>query len=585
MKALIPLLGLTLATALVAQSPLRSIYASNNGGAAGGQVFFDLQVSSAITITGFDVNLNAAAGVTGTIEVRTRNGSYLGQELSAAAWPTTAVASGPFTSAGVNAQTPVCFATPITLPPGLTGFCVRYVGAGALYTNGTGTVVPGGGGANQTYATAEAILLTGAAQNAPFVGSIQPRVWNGSINYTVGATALPCSASPATNLVYGAGCYRRVGSWYDNFNLLGVTPATAAGIASANLTGRIVSWLPNGPGYVVLPNIAGVAFVPPSPAASVLTGFAPNNDDGDLSVTLTTPFPYAGNLLNSLTVHTNGMVSTGSNHAFFNLNGLTSFVPTVRRLLDAPEALWACWHDFNPTELNSGQIKFEEIGGVAFFTWDDVESYPGNATTSSPNRSTIQFQFDSNTGQVNLVCVTINAAGATTSAQALSVSDIYLVGYSQPGLGADNGETDITTFTQIDLDGLADRRPLSLTTADRPILGNLVRFATTDETPSATPFGVLFFSLADLAPFSPVGLDLGIIGAAGCVANMDPNLAPLQIVLTNLVPGGMNSQFAIPAVPTAVGLQWYAQSVWLDPAVNTFGILTSNAIRQTLGTW
>lgn len=578
MKALIPLLGLALATSLVAQSPLRSLYTGGNGGAVGGQVYFDLQVNTTITLTGFDLNLNVVAGTAGSIEVRTRAGSYLGQELTPAAWGNP-VATGPITAAGLNQQSPVCLSTPIVLTPGLTGFCLRYVGVGAAYTNGTGTVVPGGGGANQTFATAEATLLAGSAQNAPFVGSFQPRVFNGSLNYTVGATALPCSPNAATNLVYGAGCYARPGSWYDGF-LVGATAPVAAQQASTNLTGRTLSWLPSGNGYLVLPNLAGVAYVPPTAAATVLSGFVPSADDGDLAVTLTAPFPYAGNPLTSLTVHTNGMISTGSNHAFFGLNGFVSFQPTVRRLLDAPEALWACWHDFNPAELNSGQIKFEQVGGVAYFTWDDVESYPGTATTANQNRSTIQFQFDSNSGQVNLVFQSINAAGVGNN-----VSDVYLVGYSQPGIGADNGETDVTTFTQLTMDGLVDRRPLTLTTADRPILGNLVRFATTDQTPSATPFGVLFVSLADLAPFSPVGLDLGIIGAAGCVANMDPNLAPLQIVLTTLVPGGMNSQFAIPAVPTAVGLQWYAQSVWLDPAVNTFGILTSNAIRQTLGTW
>lgn len=579
MKAFFPLLGLALASALVAQSPLRTIYAATNAGAAGGQVFFDLQVNSTITLTGFDLNINALAGGAGSIEVRTRAGSYLGQELSAAQWQTTPVATGTYTAAGLNNQSPVCLSTPIVLNPGLTGICIRFVGLGAAYTNGTGTVVPGGGGANQTYSTAEVTLLAGAAQNAPWVGSFQPRVFNGSLNYTVGATALPCSANPATNLVYGAGCYARPGSWYDGF-AVGATAATAATQASTNLTGRSVSWLPNSPGYLVLPNLAGVAYVPPTAGATVLAGFVPDADDGDVSVPLSTPFPYAGNPVSALTVHTNGMVSLGSNEAFFNLNGFVSFQPTIRRLLDAPEALWACWHDFNPLEQNSGQIKFEEIAGVAYITWDDVESYPGTAAAANVNRSTIQFQFDCNSGLVSLVFQSINAAGVGNN-----VSDLYLVGYSQPGVGADNGETDITTFTQLTMDGIVDRRPLTLTCNDRPILGNLVRFATTDETPSATPFGVLFVSLADLPPFSPVGLDLGIIGAAGCVANMDPNVAPLQIVLTTLLPGGMNSQFTIPATPTAVGLSWYAQSVWLDPAVNAFGILTSNAIQQTLGTW
>ena len=48
-----------------AQSPLNTFYAADRVGADGGQLFFDLQVLSPITITQIDVNTQSAAGTVG----------------------------------------------------------------------------------------------------------------------------------------------------------------------------------------------------------------------------------------------------------------------------------------------------------------------------------------------------------------------------------------------------------------------------------------------------------------------------------------------------------------------------------------
>src|SRR5258707_1124511 len=97
----------------------------------------------------------------------------------------------------------------------------------------------------------------------------------------------------------------------------------------------------------------------------------------------------------------------------------------------------------------------------------------------------------------------------------------------------------------------------------------------------------MFVCLADLPPFSPVGLDLGVIGAPGCVANVDINQG-VGTLITNIGPPlpGMTVAFPIPSGPLSIlGLSFYCQSAWLDPTQNAGGMLTSNALRLRVGSF
>jgi hypothetical protein len=566
MRILALLLSTSIAAIAHAQSPLTTLFDATNVGGVGGQVFFDLQVNTTITIQGFALNLNSAVGTAGTIDVFTRNGSYLGQELNAAQWSAAPVASGAITSAGIDVPSPVCFTAPLTLQPGLTGFAVRHTGVAAAYTLGNGSVIPGGGGpaTNQTFSTAEVTILLGAAQTPPWTASFQPRVANISINYLVGATGLPCSPSPAENVSYGNGCYRFQGSFYDAY--------TAAG-ASTLLAGRTLSMIQAGGGYLVL-QLPGTSFLAPTPAATTLSGFAPDSDDGDVAVTLPAPFPLVSGTTSTLFVHTNGMVSTGSNHATFTPN---SFFPTLAGFLGAPNTAWYCWHDYNPAEVGSGQIKTELVGALFCITWDGVESYPG-VPTANPSR--FQLQFDLSSGTVNFVWQTITATNAGAA------SDIHLIGYSPGGPSVDHGFLDITAITTtntLQLDGALDRLPLALAAGTRPVVGHTVSYTTTNATTNPG-LGLNLLSLSDLAPFSPVGLDLVVIGAPGCVANVD--LAQgVGNVISNIPGFSLTVQLPIPVNASLAGAQIFSQSVWLDAAANAGGLLTSNAIRTRIGTF
>ena len=104
--------------------------------------------------------------------------------------------------------------------------------------------------------------------------------------------------------------------------------------------------------------------------------------------------------------------------------------PIVNTLLNAPRTAWWCWRDFNPALAGSGQVKFEQSGGVAYVTFDGVW---GGGGTGPANASTFQFQFETGSGLVHLVFQATSAIGGPT-----------LVGYSPGGSSFDPGNTDIS---------------------------------------------------------------------------------------------------------------------------------------------
>src|SRR5262249_8647065 len=145
-----------------------------------------------------------------------------------------------------------------------------------------------------------------------------------------------------------------------------------------------------------------------------------------------------------------------------------------------------------------------EVGTFAIFTWDDVESRPGQPTV---NRCRFQIQFDTATGNVNYVWVTMsNVIGSNTS-------DDHIIGFSPGGPSPDMGPIDITTF-QASLLMVPEILSLQLDASPSPVLGATVDYTTSHET--GINVGVLFLSVASLP-----GIDLGIIGAPGCLAHID----------------------------------------------------------------
>lgn len=197
----------------------------------------------------------------------------------------------------------------------------------------------------------------------------------------------------ATNTNLGTGCIQSFASFYEDF---------VAG--TLDLGNTSFSMLPTGNGYLVLQGIG--SYVAPSGNATVLT----LTDDSETSVTLSAPFPYPGGTTSSLTVCSNGYVSVASG------NG-TGFFPVVNTFLNAPQTGWWSWHDLNPAA--GGQVKFEEVGGIAYITWDNVRNFSGTTTADD---NTFQLQFDTASGIVNFAYQTMSATG-----------NGFLVGYSPGG--------------------------------------------------------------------------------------------------------------------------------------------------------
>jgi hypothetical protein len=201
MRFLTPALaGLSMTAALAAQSPITTLFAQNNGGAAGGAAYFDITVTdpAGLTFHQIDLNCGQAPGTAIGCSVHISAAGWSAVDpvsgLATYADPTawTQVASGIGQSSGTDTPSPVCLAGQggFYLAPGTYGMAVVMDASTThRYTNGTGT--------NQNFSTAECSLDLGGGANTPFGTSVfQPRVWNGSLYYNSGTTVGTCLITP-----------------------------------------------------------------------------------------------------------------------------------------------------------------------------------------------------------------------------------------------------------------------------------------------------------------------------------------------------------------------------------------------------
>jgi hypothetical protein len=341
----------------------------------------------------------------------------------------------------------------------------------------------------------------------------------------------------STNTTLGQGCIRSFASFYESF-------ATSAAFDLAN---SAMSMVPLGAGgYIVVPGVT--SFVAPS-ASAVSLALA---DNSELPVALAVPFPHSGGSAASLFVCSNGWVSVATG------NGVST-APSATTLLNAPQTGWWAAHNYNPAAAGSGQVKVEQIGGIAYITWDGVYS----AGTTTP--STFQFQFDSLSGSVHLVFQTMSTAG-----------NARLVGYSPGGTSLNPGNTDLSvalpgSFTI----GTTDILPLTLAGTTRPIIGTNWSLNVTN-VPATGVIGLDIFGLVDTnIP------DLGFLGAPGCGSR-----ASLDVMSAWLVSGSTHPYtLPLPNDPAIIGVHVYTQALVLQPGVNPLlgGVITSNGIDGMLG--
>jgi hypothetical protein len=179
---------------------IATIFGADNGGGFGGAIYFDITTgSNPVTITGLFTNVQNAPGDSfAGFEVRLVEGSsYAANVGDSAAW--TLVSTGSGSTAGYDFKTEVLLSNSFTLNANQV-YGIALINPANLqfaYTNGDGS--------NELYSNSDLTLTLGAADNTPFSGSpFSPRVWNGEITYTTGASVPePAGAATMTGLIMG----------------------------------------------------------------------------------------------------------------------------------------------------------------------------------------------------------------------------------------------------------------------------------------------------------------------------------------------------------------------------------------------
>jgi hypothetical protein len=171
----------------------------NNGGGMGSALFFDVQASTDLVLTGLTTSSDAIAGATYTLRVYTRPGTAIGGPVdvgpgsSPAGW----VLHGSFqaTQGAADISLPIAL-PPIRLPANRTvGVALEFVDITSNYFGTASAPI-------EVYANSQLTLTTGAARSVPFTtgGSyFQSRALVGSILYRLADPQLPAKEGPPNN--------------------------------------------------------------------------------------------------------------------------------------------------------------------------------------------------------------------------------------------------------------------------------------------------------------------------------------------------------------------------------------------------
>jgi hypothetical protein len=350
----------------------------------------------------------------------------------------------------------------------------------------------------------------------------------------------PSACAAATP--YGEGCIASRDSVYEALTF------------PFDLSNTTISWLRSSNGYTMLTSIPGT-FVTPSPTAINL---APNMSEGEQVVTLSAPMPVPGGTTNTLNVTTKGQVEFASSPN----GGWVDYTPTTHELLAWARTAFHCWLDYNQTAPNSGLILYEEVGGVAYVTWNDVASYV------TYYRNKFQFQLDLGTGNVTLVLLAMNG---------VTHLDPIVIGYSIGGPSFDPGPTDISALTGAAQLFDAQDRGLTLGVNGFPFVGNSTFSFDTSNVPNVVPLAFLLFGDTAINP----GTDLTFLGMPGCSGYTNANLSSFAFPVAQ--PAGTGSvALPIPNNPGLVGAVLSAQSLAFSP-LTPLNLASSNGLRTMAG--
>lgn len=535
-----------LAASIPAQGPLATTFASNNQGAPGGMVYFDLEVldPAGITVTQLDCNIASAAGV---LEVFVTPGGHTGNEANASAWAQ--VAGGPITPAGIDQPSIGCLGPGFHLAPGSYGVALRGELLVHRYTS-TATA--------QTFANADLQITAGAASNLPFGGAqYAPRIWNGAVHYVSG---LGGGGSCAYTERLGEGCYSGATTFYERFD----------GLSSVDLAGSqaqpyALHASAAGPaGYAVVPGAPqwfapqGLPIGDNQPVPGAL-------DDDDVGEPLQLPFVFAFPGGSTSVVHAtaNGEIYLGATTAL-----LSDVTPSGAELPAAGPRLAALWCDLEPTanqptNPTSGVYYDVAPGGTeVYVTWLDVADGRGGPPAAGATSVSVQAVLRSD-GSFGYRYGAIVAGPGTGR---------VVVGFGPGGGAPDPGGRDLDQAVPFATDG-PDRFPLEHV-AGLPALGSSIDLQI-QNVENATLALLVFGDVA-----VPAGVDLGSVGAPGCRAYTNV-IGSVGVSVSQ--PNGVGGYaLQIPNVAALTGSVFTTQFV-APGAGNALQWLTSNGMRLTIG--
>ena len=539
-----------------------------------GANFFDLNVTNAagITLQALTVELNSPANTVGELKVFVKTGTHIGSEQLPANWTQISdgtIVAGVNTLSCQNATTVTAGIPSIFLPQGTYGVAVEYVGVNHVFDAVVGYPLPPfvdanvavSNGSTQSFAWTAAPLV-----NFTFGGVAYPgTMMRFDLIYAVGQTPHACAICG----VVGEGSNISSASTYQLFG-----EPNPNGTANAALQGKVLSFLPNGAGtgYIMTDGTGTVSFVPPNGLETNL----PLVDNQDVAITTLLPLQYPGDtgvqFTNDLIINSNGYVSVGPTAQ----TGFASAPRDAQAIMQAIDAAWYCFHDFDNSEAGSGNISYyEDLAATTLYvTWNAVECVPNTVA----NTCTIQFQFDLSSGAVHIVFDVIDAVGGST----VSGGDNFLIGWSPAGVSP---RTDAFDFATLAATPIAltqpEVLPLTLATVGPPLLGGSFDLITTN--PPTPSIGVLLINTTQL----PAPLDLGLFGApAGTLIYLDAGTSFISTVSNIPGVGSMALTFQVPTLAGLAGQSVSSQVFWLDLAAAPFpfqNVVASNMVVCTIG--
>ncbi|MGK0518983.1 MAG: hypothetical protein ACJAUC_001677 [Planctomycetota bacterium] len=541
-----------LPTSLIAQSPLATTFASDNGGLAGGMIFFDLSVTNpaGITVKQLDINTLSAGG---ELHVYTGAFTYVNIAASPSAW--TRVAKGTVVASGLDNPSRVCLGGGFFLPTGNHAIALWGRDVSHRYT-GVGTP-------QLVYANADLSLIAGAATNTQFGGvQYSPRVWNGSVYYDVGQTlGFSCAYTESI----GVGCGEGSTTWYEEF----------ASLSAFDLAGTIaapMTWLATAAGasgFVVLPSLPQWKL--PSGAQLSDNNQASPGPLGlnEFSEPLALPFSFSfpGGSTNVVHASANGCILLGPTTSQVDFT-----VPSVNSLLAQAARICPLWCQLDPlanTSINSASGVYYEVDSsnqTAVITWLDV----GDARLGPPAPGATS---------VNVQCVLFSSGsyefryGPVVPAAGPGAA---IVGWSKGSVVApipDPGGSDLSAGGAVLTSG-PDNLALEHTAGVARLGSNLL--LSIDDVESVSPVAFLLVGDALSLP----GVNLATVGAPDCFAYT--NVLAAVSVPVNAATGSGLFTLPIPSNATLIGSEFISQYAALTQR-NMLNVSTSNAARFVVG--